>query len=390
VCSGPIGVAVRLALFFLVFAFLALLKFLSLLLVLLVHLLLLLLLAALELVLALLTRILAAQFLLLLVLPLLHFLAFGILLTLHFVELLFVLLLQPGIGGRIVGMARRGRPIGSATIIRSGAVIGSAMLNAAAMEIAGARSRRDFRAAVIFGSQEAAVAASTFKMTVLFRGHGNMALVFGEAFLAVGLGMNSSRPAVEADMVVDVLIDDGLVVDVVNHGDVDVCDGAVVKVISAAPVAAHETYARVSETIVNAAVEADVRSPITAMPNIDTIGKSPVPRSPEKSWFGSEHPRAGNPEVTIRAVSPVAGGPNVAGSGTNRLSIDRQGRRANADGDPYGNLCLRGSGNGQDSGGQGKQENKARDTHDFHLPGVCWVIQSLRSGGSCHSRPPYA
>lgn len=161
----------RLALFFLVLALLLLLKLLSLLLLLVVHLILLLLLALLHLVLALLARILAAQFLLLLVLALLHFLALGVLLTLHLVELLFVPLLQLRIGGRIVRMPCGGWAIGPATLFT-----GSASLNVAATEIAGAASGSDFRAAVIFGSQEAAIAASAFKMTVLLCGHGYMAV----------------------------------------------------------------------------------------------------------------------------------------------------------------------------------------------------------------------
>ena len=211
------AVAMRFAflpLFLLVFALLALLKFLSLLLLPAVHSVHLLLLAALELVLTLMTCVLAAQFLLLLVIAPLHFLAFGVLLTLHPVEVFFVFLLQPGIGGGVVGMPRGGRPIKvaavifaasawtirrvavavvkvsiptiritcvrgtisfvasttvveSATVINATTVIASTVFDVAAMEFARTRSRCDFGAAVIDGSPEAAIAASSFKMTVL-------------------------------------------------------------------------------------------------------------------------------------------------------------------------------------------------------------------------------
>lgn len=176
--------------FVLVFALLALLKLLSLLLLPAVHLIRLLLLAALELILALLVYILAAQFLLFLILPLLHSLALGILLPLHFVELLFVPLLQSGIGGRVVGMPRGGRAIGfaiaivaasiriarvrravsvvaSAPVVESTAVIGSAVFDLSAMEIARARSGGDFGITVIDGVPEAAIAAGGFKVTSL-------------------------------------------------------------------------------------------------------------------------------------------------------------------------------------------------------------------------------
>ena len=108
------AVAVRFAflpLFLLMVALLALLQLLSLLLLPAVHLIRLLLLAALELVLALLVCVLAAQSLLLLVISPLHFLAFRVLLALHLVELLFVPLLQPGVGGRIVRMPCGGWPV---------------------------------------------------------------------------------------------------------------------------------------------------------------------------------------------------------------------------------------------------------------------------------------
>ena len=198
----------------LVFALLALLELLCLLFLAAAHLIHLLLLAALELVLALLVCILPAQPLLLLVLAPLHVLAFGILLPLHLVELLLVPLLQPWIGGRVVGMARRGRTIESAavivvaiawavrrvaiavvkvsvaairiarvrrtvpvaapaavvesgSIINAATVIGSAVLDVSAMEIARARSCGDFGITVIDGVPEAAIAPGGFKVTIL-------------------------------------------------------------------------------------------------------------------------------------------------------------------------------------------------------------------------------
>lgn len=119
--SRPIvAVAVRfafLASFLLVITLLALLEPLCLLCLPAVHLIHLLLLALLELILALPACVLAAHFLFLLVISPLHFLALGILLPLHLVEFLFVPLLQLGIGGRVVGMPRRGRTIELAAVI---------------------------------------------------------------------------------------------------------------------------------------------------------------------------------------------------------------------------------------------------------------------------------
>src|SRR5215469_2945946 len=217
-------------------------------------------------------------------------------------------------------------------------------------------------------------------MVVLLCGHSDMVVVFGGHLLVCGPGGDSAGTAVEADTVYrSVVIDDGRVVGVVDLGDVRVGHGAVVIVTPATPVAAGKTDASVAEAVVNAAVEADSWSPVAGVPDIQAFAKSPVPGSPEQARFGSQHPRAGDPEVTVGSISPVTGNPHVARPGTNRLRIDRQGGRTNADGHAYGNLCLGWSGHRQDSGGKDEQENEARDTHDFHLSGVCG-LSSFRSG----------
>src|SRR5438034_2354975 len=338
-----------------------------------IHLVHLLLLTALALLLPLLARILAAKIPPLLVVPLLELLTLRILLPLHLVGFPLVFLVQPGIVGSVMRRACRGRAVHVSV---------SATLYSATAKLAGTRSCRDFRATVVYGSQEAAIAARSFKMVVLLCGRGGVAVVFSGHLLAGGPSGDSAGTTVEADAVYrGVVMDDGRVVGVVDHRDVHVAHGAVVIVISAAPVAADETDASVAEAVVNAAVEADSWSPVACVPEIDTFAKSPVAGSPEQARLGSERPRAGNPEVTVGSVSPVTGNPEVARSGTNRLHIDGQGGRANADGDAHGNLRPGWSGNRHDSGGKGKQENEARDTHDSHLSGVGW-LSSFCSGRS--------
>ena len=202
------AVAVRFAflpLFLLVLVLLALLKFLCLLILPAVHLIQLLLLMSLELILSLRIGPVPVHSLTLLILSLLQLLAIGVLLTLHFVEFSFVFLLQPGIGGRIIGMARGGRTIEtatvvivssavvgipvatigilrvrwtvsivasaavlkSATIIDAAAVIAPTALDVATTEFAGARGGGDFRVAVIDGGPEVTIATGSFKVMVL-------------------------------------------------------------------------------------------------------------------------------------------------------------------------------------------------------------------------------
>src|SRR5437667_10432049 len=308
-----------------------------------IHLVHLLLLTALALLLPLLARILAAKIPPLLVVPLLELLTLRILLPLHLVGFPLVFLVQPGIVGSVMRRACRGRAVvtdASVVVTRPVRTIGlaavlgravhvsvSATLYSATAKLAGTRSCRDFRATVVYGSQEAAIAARSFKMVVLLCGRGGVAVVFSGHLLAGGPSGDSAGTTVEADAVYrGVVMDDGRVVGVVDQRDVHVAHGAVVIVISAAPVAADETDASVAEAVINAAVEADSWSPVACVPEIDTFAKSPVAGSPEQARLGSERPRAGNPEVTVGSVSPVTGNPDVARSGTK----DRKSTRLNS------------------------------------------------------------
>ena len=200
-----------------------------------------------------------------------------------------------------------------------------------------------------------------------------MAIVPGAALVAIGLGTDSAGAAIEADAIDRRIVDDGLVVNVVNIGHIDVGDRPVVVIIAAAPVATKEPGAGVAEAIINSAVEADVRAPVAGMPDVKPFIPAPIAGGPKKAGLRGEHPRAGNPEIVpvIVVVSPVTGSPDIARSGADGLSINGKCRRANSDGNADGNLRMRWSGNRQDSGRKSESTNKTRDTHDSHLSGVC-------------------
>ena len=98
-----------------------------------------------------------------------------------------------------------------------------------------------------------------------------------------GRGMRlDSCAAVEAHMVV---IDDRVVL---NHGAVfihvvhmhatEVRDCSVVREGSAPPLAAEEANAAVTEAVVDAAIEADVGTPVACMPTVETACR--IPSSP--------------------------------------------------------------------------------------------------------------
>ena len=86
-------------------------------------------------------------------------------------------------------------------------------------------------------------------------------------FLCAGARIDAALPAVVADSVHGDVVDDGLVdVDISDDGGVNAADSSVVVEAVSAPVAAFITSAVVAEAIVHAAVEADVRAPVSGMP----------------------------------------------------------------------------------------------------------------------------
>lgn len=141
------------------------------------------------------------------------------------------------------------------------------------------------------------------------------------------------NPAV-ATVVTDprIVVDDNrLVVDVRDICDVNVGDATVVKVPVALPIPAEKSGAGVTKAIINAAVETDVRSPIAAIPNVETVIPAPVAGGPKHS-DGSKHPSARNPVVAIVVIPrPVARRPDITLSWTQGLNINGQRRWTDPD-----------------------------------------------------------
>src|SRR5580698_11549037 len=175
---------------------------------------------------------------------------------------------------------------------------------------------------------------------------GGLEVVFAAeaGFFRAGLA-NDAAGAVEAGVVdVDdgVALNDGAVdVDVRYVDAAEVGDRAVVGEDSAAPLTAEEADAAVAEAVVDAAIEADMRTPVAGVPSVESAGITPVARGPEKADRGRLHPDAGNPVIAGVAIGPVAGGPHVAGGGQRWLHIDGQRGRCKVDRDKNAGVGLR-------------------------------------------------
>src|SRR5579864_1005136 len=159
---------------------------------------------------------------------------------------------------------------------------------------------------------------------------GKMPLMCRTFLLRRRAGVHPAISAVVTDAVDRrAVVDDGRVVDVMNHRDIHVGDGTVVEEVSMVPASAFETFSEIAEAVVDPAIEADQWAPITVVENEPSVAPRPVWRSPEEARFGSEDPCARYPIIVIVVVAPcpVPRRPDIAVAGTDRLLVDRESGR---------------------------------------------------------------
>ena len=116
-------------------------------------------------------------------------------------------------------------------------------------------------------------------------------------------------------------------VDVVHQRDVDVVDRAVVVEVASTPVTALVAVSNVAITVVDAAIVADVLTPVAWVKPVEVIPVAPVARGPECALVGSLNPCAGHPVIAVRRPGPIAGRPDIVVAGDRRLVVVGQGRR---------------------------------------------------------------
>ena len=136
-------------------------------------------------------------------------------------------------------------------------------------------ARRQNRRSPMIDCGELLTILRSLLLMLQLRGHRRNALLPQRRLLGCrGAASNATR-AVITDAVDGRVVDDGAVVNIVNVGDVDVVYGTVVVELVPVPVAALITQAGVSEPIVNAAVVANVVSPIAVVISVDTDAETP-------------------------------------------------------------------------------------------------------------------
>src|SRR5665213_105746 len=94
------------------------------------------------------------------------------------------------------------------------------------------------------------------------------------------------------------------------------------------PDTSEEADSSVTEAVIDAPIEADVRSPVSRMPCINASAEAPVSGSPEYADAWRRDPHTRHPEVTFGPPGPIARSPEIPVPRAGRLSVNGQrGRR---------------------------------------------------------------
>jgi len=147
-------------------------------------------------------------------------------------------------------------------------------------ELRSTHGRRYARVTMIVCQRKRGIFRCLLRVTCLIRRGAHVVLLCNGKLLRRGLHGRTAGAAVETHIGL-VIDNDGLAVDV-GDGDIrDVVDCSVVEESAVAPIAAFVADAVVAETINNAAIKADVWSPIAFVKNVLTIVPAPISGRPQ-------------------------------------------------------------------------------------------------------------
>lgn len=184
----------------------------------------------------------------------------------------------------------------------------------------GPRRHHRSRTAVIHSRKLRAVCGRLLSVLHLGRNSWKPSFVDHCQFGGRRTNLNTAASAVVADTV-DHRIIDGLVVNVMNHRDVYVIHGAVIAKRAIVPVRAVISAARITKSVVDAAIKSDMRTPVSVMKKVASTIESPVGRGPKRADERRHHPSPWYPVIALRRVVPSSGRPNVVVTRAWRLLV---------------------------------------------------------------------
>jgi hypothetical protein len=194
---------------------------------------------------------------------------------------------------------------------------------------------RNGRPAMVYGCEQRVISTGRVHVLRLRGGRRNVLLACHGLFLRGRSRGSPARAAVEADISYSRVVDDGFVVDVGDVHATEIVHGRVVSEDAVAPVAALVAGAHIAETVIDAAVESDMRPPIATVEDVHALTPAPIARGPEQTDGRRLHPGSRHPVIALGTISPKAGRPDVAGVGNFRLIVERQLRRRDRHADFY-------------------------------------------------------
>jgi hypothetical protein len=159
----------------------------------------------------------------------------------------------------------------------------------------------------------------------------HMPLLCGRGLLRRRPCSNTASPVEARPAVGDYVVIDDIPVGVVNDSRIHLCDGRVVRELSAPPLTSEKPNSTIAEAVVNATVEADGRSPVAGIKGVNSVHEAPPRRCPQQADLRRRHPDSRYPVITRIPVSPIAGIPKVSIDRTRRLHVNRQCRRCDRD-----------------------------------------------------------
>jgi hypothetical protein len=93
------------------------------------------------------------------------------------------------------------------------------------------------------------------------------------------------------------------------------------------PIAALVANANIAKAIIDAAIVADVRTPIATVKSVAVMIEAPITGRPESSLVRSLNPAAGHPVIAARAPRPITWRPEIVVARSRWLIVFRQRRR---------------------------------------------------------------
>jgi hypothetical protein len=197
------------------------------------------------------------------------------------------------------------------------------------------RSSRDCRPSMVHRSQHRVIPARSPLMLSLRSGQPNTRIVSRSLLRSRGTSRQTSASAVIAHPAHRPVVHRSTRINVMETLPAHPVDRAVVVESSMIPVPTLVPESTIPKAIIDAAIEAHRRPPVTRIPQIRASAPAPISRRPQHSNLRWLNPGSRNPVVALVAIGPVARRPQIADLRTIRLLISHQRRRSDRNRHPH-------------------------------------------------------